>query len=155
MQTKIIKVIKPFWQFLEVYDPHQVHNMLSIMLDPRFKSLRVVKNYVGCEDYIHLGSKYDANAIILLLIMVFEILNPTISKCITIVAGFGYFIEKDNNIFGVGTFIEEFSHALLVGKLSLVIRLFITFVVCANPLVWSQIHESQFPNVGFLAKQIF
>jgi hypothetical protein len=44
MQTKIIRVIKPFLQFLEVYDPHQVHNMLSSMLDPHFKSFRVVKN---------------------------------------------------------------------------------------------------------------
>jgi hypothetical protein len=52
--------------------------MLSIMLDLHFKSLRVVKNYVGCEDYIHLASKYDANAITLLLMMVFEILNPIV-----------------------------------------------------------------------------
>jgi hypothetical protein len=65
------------------------------------------------------------------------------------------FIENDNNIFGVGTFIEEFSCALLVGELHLLKRLFITLVVCANLLVWWQIHESQFPNVGFLAKQIF
>jgi hypothetical protein len=78
MQTKIIRVIKPFLKFLEVYNSHQIHNMLSIMLDPYFKSLQVVKNYVGCEDYIHLAFKYDSHTIILLLMMVFEILNPIV-----------------------------------------------------------------------------
>jgi hypothetical protein len=52
--------------------------MLSIMLDPYFKSLRVVKKYVGCEDSIHLASKHDANAIILFIMIIFEILNPIV-----------------------------------------------------------------------------
>jgi hypothetical protein len=78
MQTKIIRVIKAFLQFLEVYDSHQIHNMLSIMLDPCIKSLQVVKNYVGCEDYICLAFTNDAHAVILLLMMVFEILNPIV-----------------------------------------------------------------------------
>jgi hypothetical protein len=27
--------------------------------------------------------------------------------------------------------------------------------MCVDPLVWWQTHEAQFPNVNFLAKQIF
>jgi len=34
-------------QTFQVYNGHQVHNMLTIMFDLRFKSLTVVKNYVG------------------------------------------------------------------------------------------------------------
>jgi hypothetical protein len=41
--------------------------MLAIMLDPRFKSLRLVENYVGCGATIHFVSKCDAKAVIPLL----------------------------------------------------------------------------------------
>ncbi len=49
---------------------------------------------------------------------------------------------------------EESSHALVVGELSLLGRLFISPATCVNPLVWWWIHETQFPNVSFFAKQI-
>jgi hypothetical protein len=52
--------------------------MLALMLDPRFKSLRVVENYVGCGTCIHLTPKYDANVIILLLMTMFKVLNPIV-----------------------------------------------------------------------------
>jgi hypothetical protein len=64
-------------------------------------------------------------------------------------------VEEDNNIFGVGASIEESSRALVVGELSLFRRLSIVLVICDDPLAWWCIHETQFPNVGFLAKQLF
>ncbi len=51
MQVEVVEVIKVFFQFLKAYDLHQVHNMLTIMFDPCFKSLQVLDNYVGCGDY--------------------------------------------------------------------------------------------------------
>jgi hypothetical protein len=36
------------------------------MLDPRFKSLKVVENYVGCGTCIRLIVEYDVNVIPLL-----------------------------------------------------------------------------------------
>jgi hypothetical protein len=42
MQVEVVKVIKPFLKFLQAYDSHQVHNMITLKLDPRFKFLRVV-----------------------------------------------------------------------------------------------------------------
>jgi hypothetical protein len=54
--------------------------MFTIMFDPHFKSLRGVENYVGCEDYICLAYEFDANVIILLLMLVFEILNCIIQR---------------------------------------------------------------------------
>jgi hypothetical protein len=80
------------------------------MLDPRFKSLKVVENYVGHGACICLATKYDVNVIIPLLLIVFEILNPTIQACVVevvgSVVGFSDSIKEDNNIFGVGTFME-------------------------------------------------
>jgi len=88
----------------------------------------------------------------------FEVLNPTIEACaievVGYVVGFGDSIEKDNNIFGVGTSMEESSHALVVGELSLFKRLSISPTTCVDPLAWWQIHDTPFPNVSFLAKQI-
>jgi hypothetical protein len=60
----------------------------------------------------------------------FEVLNPIVQACVVevvgFVAGFGDSIEEDNNIFGVGASMEESSHALIVGELSLFKRLSIS-----------------------------
>jgi len=42
------------------------------MFDPRFKSLKVVENYVGRGDYIHLAIECDANVVIHLLMIMFK-----------------------------------------------------------------------------------
>jgi hypothetical protein len=95
--------------------------MLTIMLDPRFKSLTVVENYVGHGACISIACGYDANVIIPHLMISSEILNPIVQAfsvgVARLVVRFSDFVEKKNNIFGVGTFMEESLHALLVGKL--------------------------------------
>ncbi len=53
VRQEIIKVIRPYLFFFNIFDPHNVHNMLAIMLDPHFKSLWIVENYVGCGVTIH------------------------------------------------------------------------------------------------------
>jgi hypothetical protein len=67
------------------------------MFDPRFKSLKVVENYVGCGAYICVVVKYGANAIILLRMIVFEVLNLNVQACaieaIQFDVGFGDFIK--------------------------------------------------------------
>jgi len=55
--------------------------MFTLMFDPRLKSLKVVENYVGCKDCICLVTKYDVNEVIPLLMIVFEVLNPTVQAC--------------------------------------------------------------------------
>jgi hypothetical protein len=128
------------------------------MLDPRFKSLRVVENYVGCGAYIHLVAEYDVNAIIPLLMTMFEVLNPTVQACaievIGSIIGSSDSIEEDNNIFGVGASMEESSHAFVVVELSLFRRLYVSPTTCVDPLAWWWIHGTRFPKVSFFAKQI-
>jgi hypothetical protein len=55
--------------------------MFTLMFDPRFKSLKVVENYVGCKACICLVAEYDVNEVIPLLMIVFEVLNPTVQAC--------------------------------------------------------------------------
>jgi hypothetical protein len=106
--------------------------MFALMLDPRFEPLKVVENYVGCGACIHFVIKYDANAIIPLLMTMFEVLNHIVQGCaiqvVGPIVGFNDSIEKDNNIFGVGASMEESSRAL-VGELSLFRRLYVLHVL--------------------------
>ncbi len=66
---------------------------------------------MGCGAYIRLAIEYDANAIIPLLMIVFEVLNPIVQagviQVVRSIAGFGDSIEEDNNIFSVGASMEE------------------------------------------------
>ncbi len=120
--------------------------MLTLMLDHMFKSLRVIENYVGCGTCVCLVADYDVNAVIPLLMIVFEVLNLIVQACVIKVAGFvvgfGDFIEKDNNIFNVGASMEKTSCALVVLELYLFKRLFISLATCVDPLAWWQIHET-------------
>jgi hypothetical protein len=91
--------------------------MLALMLDPRFKSLRVVENYVGCGACIHLIAEYDANEVIPLLMTMFGVLNPTVQTCaikiIGFVVKFGDSIEENNNLFGVGAPMENYGRIIM------------------------------------------
>jgi hypothetical protein len=62
--------------------------MLALMFDPRFKSLRVMENYVGHGACIHLVAKYDVNAVIPLLMIMFEVLNLIVQAYPIEVIGF-------------------------------------------------------------------
>ncbi len=113
---------------------------------------------MGWGNVICLVIEYDAKAVIPLLMIIFDVLNLIVQTFTTQVDG-SYIEaivveEKDNNIFGVGAFIEKFSCALVVGKLPIFKRLYVVLVACIDPLAWWHIHDIQFPNVGFLAKYI-
>ncbi len=49
---------------------------------------------------------------------------------------------------------EKSSHALVVGEVSLFMRLFISLATRVDTLVWWCIHEIQFPNFSLFVKQI-
>jgi hypothetical protein len=52
--------------------------LATLMLDPHYKSLWVVENYVGRGDAICLASKCDMKEVIPFLMTIFERLNPFI-----------------------------------------------------------------------------
>lgn len=125
MRQEVVKVMKPFLQFLRAFDSFQVHNMLALMLDPHYKSLRVSENYVGHGNAIHLTLEYDMKEVIPFLITKFERLNHFIQALMVgLVDGFPI-EEEEINTFGVGVLMEEFSRALVTRELSLFQRLVI------------------------------
>ncbi len=79
--------------------------MITFMFDPWFKSLQLLENYVGWGNVICLVIEYDAKVVIILLMIIFDVLIPTIQTFATQVDGSYVEVivveEKDNNIFGV------------------------------------------------------
>jgi hypothetical protein len=121
------------------------------MLDPRFKSLQVVENLVGCGNAIQLVSKNDLKPMIPFLMVCFEAVNPIVKACTSTNHND---LEKKGNMFKVGTPFKESSRALVTKESSLFMKLSIPPSASKNPLVCWHNYEGQFSNVAFLAKQI-
>jgi hypothetical protein len=49
IKREVINVLKTFLSFLKKYENKKVHNMISLMLDPRFKSLCIMSSFAGRE----------------------------------------------------------------------------------------------------------
>jgi hypothetical protein len=109
--------------------------MLTLILDPRYKSLLVVENYMGHGNAICLAFKYDMKKIIPLLMTVFKRLNLFIQpQVVASNDGIGLPVEEDEtNMFGVGASMEKYSWALIIGELFLFLRLAIPPLMFANP----------------------
>jgi hypothetical protein len=78
-----MKVFKPSMDFFNAFYFHQIHNMLALMLDPSFKSLQVMKSFLGHNNAIHLIIEYDVKEVIPFMMTFFYQLNPTIEVIIT------------------------------------------------------------------------
>ncbi len=115
-----------------------------------------MENFVGHGNAIHLTTKYDAKEVILLLMTIFDPLNPTIVVFVAPCDGLIVQVEKeDDNMFGVINSMQESSWAFVAIDFSLFERLSILHSMLVNPLALWQTCKGQFLNVGFLAKQIF
>jgi len=63
IKKKIYDVLDFFLSFLKKYEERKAHNMFSLMLNPRFKSLGLVSSFVGCEKGIFIVKKYDQKSL--------------------------------------------------------------------------------------------
>jgi hypothetical protein len=59
MQLQVAIVLRPFFNFMDSFKLSKAHNMLVLMLDPLFKDLSLVGNYVGHASTIEIVSAYD------------------------------------------------------------------------------------------------
>jgi hypothetical protein len=78
-----VKVLKPILECLKAFYFNQILNMLVLMLDPHFKSLQVMKSFVGYNNAICIAIEYDVKEVIPLLMTLFYQLNPTIEAIVT------------------------------------------------------------------------
>jgi hypothetical protein len=62
---EVVGILNSFLTFLKIYEENKTYNILSLMLDPRFKGFRLVSFYVGCEQRKFIVEEYDAKNYIL------------------------------------------------------------------------------------------
>jgi hypothetical protein len=67
-----------FLSFLRVYDKRKSHNMISLMLDPRYKSLHIISSFVGREQGVVLVEKYDKKSLYPMLLKCHVHLHPLV-----------------------------------------------------------------------------
>jgi hypothetical protein len=48
MAGQVVDVLRLFLSFVRKFEEGSEHNMICLMLDPRFKGLEVIVDYVGC-----------------------------------------------------------------------------------------------------------
>ncbi len=58
MKRQVLKVFLPFISFIHGFKK-KIYNMLAFMLDPRYKSMRLVITYLGREVVVILVADYD------------------------------------------------------------------------------------------------
>jgi hypothetical protein len=78
IRKEVINVLDFFLLFLKKYGYKKVHNMIFLMLDPRFKSLHIISSFVEREQGVALVEEYDRKP-----------LYPMLVKCHEHFASFG------------------------------------------------------------------
>jgi hypothetical protein len=72
IKREVINVLDFFLSFLKVYNKRKAHNVISFMLDPRYKSLHIVSSFVGKEQGVVLVKEYDRKSLYPMLVRCHE-----------------------------------------------------------------------------------
>jgi hypothetical protein len=78
IRREVINVLDSFLSFLMKYENWNSHNMISLMLDPRFKSLRIISSFVGRVQGVVLVKEYDRKTLYPMLVKCHEHLHPLV-----------------------------------------------------------------------------
>jgi hypothetical protein len=78
IRREVVDVLDFFLSLLKVYDRRKAHNMISLMLDPRYKSLHTLSSFVGREQGVTLVEEYDRKSLYPMLVKCHEHLHPLV-----------------------------------------------------------------------------
>jgi len=78
IRNEVINMLDFFLSFLKVYDERKTHNMISLMLDPSYKSLHIIFSIVGREQGVVLVEEYDRESLYPMLVKCHEHLHPLV-----------------------------------------------------------------------------
>jgi hypothetical protein len=68
IRKEVSIVLYSFLSLLRKYEKKKPHNMLSLMLDARFKNLHLVSSFIGSEQGVAIIEKYDARSLYLVFL---------------------------------------------------------------------------------------
>ncbi len=80
IRREVINVLGFFFSFLKVYDKRKAHNMISLMLNPRYKNLCIKFSFIGREQGAALINEYDKKSLYFMLVKCHEHLHPLVNS---------------------------------------------------------------------------
>ncbi len=142
IKREVMNVLDSFISFLKKYENKKVQNMISLMLDPRFKSFRIISSFVKKEQGVALVKEYDRKSLYPMLVKCHEHLHPMVrldTNCID-----QDIFEHDCNlaIFEQIASISELAEKLVKKKLLVFKRYQLNVKDIKCPLQWWQKHEA-------------
>jgi hypothetical protein len=78
IRKDVINVLDYFLSFLKKYENMKTHNMILLMLDPKFKSLCIISSFVGKEQGVALVEEYDRKSLYPMFMKCHEHLHPLV-----------------------------------------------------------------------------
>ena len=132
MAFEPIEVIKPCLAFAVDFTCEKVlYIMLSLMLDPMYKGLQVIIDYVGREKAMHIVAEYDQLVLVPLLVKVSWLLNPSLENNLA-----STLETTIDSLFGHMNSIEKASEGMLKSELILFRKFFVPANKDIVPLAW-------------------
>jgi len=141
MMGQVLNALGPFLTFSKSYIAAKTHNMLAIMLDFCFKTMKVIWDFLGNSLALQIVAKYNVKIVYPLLVQAYFHLNLMKAIAELIV------VEDDDNFFDKN--ISNDDAIMLRNKLHMFYQLSVGLVEINNPLQWWANHAMQFPHVFF------
>jgi hypothetical protein len=78
IRREVINMLNSFLSFLKKHENKKFHNMIFLLLDPRFKSLHIIFSFIGREQRVALVKEYDRKTLYSLLVKCHEHSHPLV-----------------------------------------------------------------------------
>jgi hypothetical protein len=153
IKFEVFWILDSFLSFMRTYNEKKAHNMLALMFDLRFKSLHLVSSYVSKEQGVSIIKEYDRRALYPMLIKSYNHLHPIVD------GGFSFVDQDADQNYGLDIFqmtssrMKTMKEIIPKGLLD-VRRFHVDLKEIKNPFQCWEKHESRFPILAFLARQI-
>jgi len=76
VKRKVCGVLDSFLSFKKKFEERKIHNMFSLMLDSRFKILRLIFSFVGREEGVSIVDEYCKRTLYPMLLKSYHHLHP-------------------------------------------------------------------------------
>ncbi len=83
MKHQVLEICLPFISFMHEFEFFlKGHNILALILDPRYKSMWLVMTYLGCETIIAPIANYDEQLLLPLPLEVYKVFMANRIECV-------------------------------------------------------------------------
>ncbi len=149
IRKEVCVVIEFFFSFLRKFEKNKACNVLSLMLNPKFKNFCLVFSFIRKEQGVVIVKEYDKKSLYPMLLKCHHHLHPLVE----IESSFVNISVDEDCILGIFEQIANTSEPtkeLVNRERVLIFRQYqvdVKEIKC--PLQWWQKHESMFPTMGF------